>query len=72
MLGNYVKTTLHGPWKHQGTAALYPDFIPFIGKYADNGGARTPAELSAYFEAYRQRGFLQLADPEARAAIERY
>ena len=72
MIGNYVKTTLHGPWKQEGTPALYPDFIPFIGKYADNGGARTPGELKAYFDTYRQRGFLKVDDPEAHAAIERY
>ncbi len=72
MIGNYVKTTLHGPWKHQGTAALYPDFIPFIGKYADNAGARTPAELKKYFDTYRERGFLKVDDPDARAAIEQY
>ncbi len=72
MIGNYVKTTLHGPWPRQGTAALYPDLIPFIGKYADNGGARTPTELKAYFDAYRARGMFSLADPLAQAAVDRY
>ena len=31
MIGNFMKTTLHG------SANLYPDFTPYVAKYADNG-----------------------------------
>ncbi len=76
LIGNYVKTTLHGPWTKVGTPALYPDFTPFVGKYADNGGARTPAELRAYFDAYKARGFFDFSSDESgrenRAALMRY
>ena len=76
LIGNYVKTTLHGPWTKVGTPALYPDFTPFVGKYADNGGARTPDELRAYFAAYKARGFFEFPDDEAgresRAALAPY
>jgi hypothetical protein len=41
MIGNFTKTTLHGPWPRAGTAALYPDFIPFVTKFGDNGGAHS-------------------------------
>jgi len=57
MIGNFTKTTLHGPWPQSGAAALYPDFNPFVAKYGDNGGARTKDELRAYFAEYRRRGF---------------
>ncbi len=83
LIGNFAKTTLHGDWHARGTEALYPDFAPFIGKYGDNGRARTAAELSAYFAEYRRRGFLHFretaATPEQLAriratkrAVERY
>lgn len=51
LIGNFTKTTLHGDW-HNG---LYPDFTPYIGKYADNGLARSNEELRAYFDEYRKR-----------------
>jgi len=57
LIGNFVKTTLHGPWHAQGTQALYPDFIPFVTKFGDNGGAYSADELRAYFAAYQSRGF---------------
>lgn len=56
LIGNFTKTTLHGPWERQGTAALYPDFAPFL-KYADQGDARSPEELRRYFAEYQARGF---------------
>jgi L-ascorbate metabolism protein UlaG (beta-lactamase superfamily) len=56
LIGNFMKTTLHGPWGKQG---LYPDFTPYVAKYADNGLARTPEELEAYFAAYRRRAPLE-------------
>jgi hypothetical protein len=52
LIGNFMKTTLHGKWPRSG---LYPDFSPFVAKYADNGRARTPEELAAYFTDYRRR-----------------
>lgn len=57
MIGNFTKTSLHGPWERQGTLALYPDFIPFVTKYGDNGGAHSRAELAAYFAEYQRRGY---------------
>ncbi|MFN7132908.1 MAG: MBL fold metallo-hydrolase, partial [Myxococcales bacterium] len=52
LIGNFMKTTLHGEW---GEGMLYPDFSPWIAKYADNGRAKTRAELRSYFKEYRQR-----------------
>jgi hypothetical protein len=52
LIGNYMQTTLHGPWPSSG---LYPGFTPWVTKYADNGGARTDDELRAYFAEYRRR-----------------
>lgn len=52
LIGNFMKTTLHGRWPRSG---LKPDFTPYVSKYADNGGARSPAELRAYFAEYRRR-----------------
>jgi hypothetical protein len=52
LIGNFMKTTLHGRWPSSG---LYPDFTPFVTKYADNGHARTADELHAYFAEYRRR-----------------
>jgi L-ascorbate metabolism protein UlaG (beta-lactamase superfamily) len=49
LIGNFMKTTLHG------VNGLYPDFTPWVAKYADNGRAQSEAELSAYFKAYRER-----------------
>jgi hypothetical protein len=51
LIGNFMKTTLHGPFDD----GLYPDFSPYVAKYADNGLARTSEELRAYFAAYRRR-----------------
>jgi hypothetical protein len=52
LIGNFMKTTLHGKWPASG---LYPDFAPYVGKYADNGRARTPEELRTYFAEYRRQ-----------------
>ena len=52
LIGNYMTATLHGPWP---SSRLYPGFTPWITKYADNGRARTDAELRAYFAEYRRR-----------------
>ena len=52
LIGNFMKTTLHGKWSD---TPLYPDFSPYVAKYADNGRAKTKDELSAYFKEYKQR-----------------
>lgn len=52
LIGNYMTTTLHGPWP---SSRLYPGFTPWVTKYADNGRARTDADLRAYFAEYRRR-----------------
>jgi hypothetical protein len=59
-----MKTTLHGkfPQTH-----LYPDFTPYVAKYADNGLARSEEELRAYFLEYRRRAPFEFL----RAKLER-
>ena len=52
LIGNFMKTTLHGPWESE---SLHPHFTPYVAKYADNGKAKTRAEMDAYFAAYRSR-----------------
>src|SRR5205807_1492306 len=52
LIGNFMKTTLHGEWGPQG---LYPDFTPYVAKYADNGRAKTASELRRYYTAYFKR-----------------
>lgn len=52
LIGNFMKTTLHGKWPR---TRLYPDFSPYVAKYADNGGARSKEELGKYFSEYRCR-----------------
>lgn len=49
LIGNFMKTTLHG------ITGLYPDFTPYVAKYADNGRAQSEAELSRYFHSYQER-----------------
>jgi hypothetical protein len=55
LIANFMKTTLHGAW---GPDRLHPDFTPYVGKYGDNGRARTREELERYFATYRQRGLV--------------
>jgi hypothetical protein len=71
MIGNFTKTTLHGPWEREGTLALYPDFIPFVTKYGDNGGAHSKDELTVYFAEYQRRGFFGFAQHELGLATKR-
>jgi hypothetical protein len=52
LIGNFMKTQLHGGWE---SLSLHPHFTPFVAKYADNGRARSTAELDAYFAEYRKR-----------------
>jgi hypothetical protein len=55
LIGNFMKTTLHGNWS---PGRLYPDFTPYVAKYADNGRAKSDQELAEYFNAYRKRAVL--------------
>ncbi len=52
LIGNFMKTILHGKWPRR---RLYPDFTPYVAKYADNGGAKSQEELDEYFSEYRRR-----------------
>lgn len=52
LIGNFMKTTLIGEWPK---SRLYPDFTPYVSKYADNGRAKTEREVKAYFAKYRSR-----------------
>jgi hypothetical protein len=54
LIGNFMKTTLHGKFP-PGGGGLYPDFTPYVAKYADNGLAKSEEEMRAYFKEYRQR-----------------
>ncbi len=76
LIGNFVKAVAHGPWGRRGNAVLYPDVAPYIAKFSDNGGARTAAELRAYFGEYRRRGYfgfgLTPAAALERAMVERF
>lgn len=76
LIGNFTRTTLHGDWGAIGAAALYPDFTPFVTKFGDNGGARTAAELRAYFADYLARGFTAFgpapADQQMLRALQPY
>ena len=56
LIGNFMKTTLHGKWSE---SALYPDFTPFVTKYGDNGRAHSKEELREYFTAYAKRAPLE-------------
>ena len=33
--------------------SLYPDFTPYVTKYADNGNAKSKTELDDYFRFYK-------------------
>jgi hypothetical protein len=52
LIGNFMKTTLIGKWPQ---SHLYPDFTPYVTKYADNGLAKTSEDLKRYFQEYRHR-----------------
>jgi len=58
LIGNFMKTTLHGKWSKK---PLYPDFAPYVTRYADNANAHTKEELEQYFEEYRNRAGLDFA-----------
>ena len=52
LIGNFLKTTLVGKWPQ---SMLYPEFTPYVTKYADNGLAKTSEQLKLYFQEYRHR-----------------
>jgi L-ascorbate metabolism protein UlaG (beta-lactamase superfamily) len=52
LIGNFMRTCLMGKWPNSG---LYPDFSPYVAKYADNGRAKTDKQLKEYFDEYRKR-----------------
>jgi hypothetical protein len=52
LIGNFMKTTLHG--KFHGRP-LYPYIGEYLTKYADNGRARSRAEMREYLGQYFRR-----------------
>jgi hypothetical protein len=52
LIGNFMRVTLHGPWQ---PGRLYPDFTPYVSKFADNGRAKTLSELREYQWKYFRR-----------------
>ncbi len=70
LIGNFMKTTLHGQF---GEGRLYPDFTPYVAKYADNGKAKTKDELEQYFQAYRNQApydyFRHIIESNCRRAV---
>ncbi|MES2802452.1 MAG: MBL fold metallo-hydrolase [Bdellovibrionota bacterium] len=52
LIGNFMKTTLHGQWPESG---LYPDFTPYVARYADNAYVTTYEQLDKYMKEYRKR-----------------
>lgn len=56
LISNFMKTTMVGKWP---ASKLYPDFTPYVAKYADNGLAKSQEELDAYFRQYRKRATME-------------
>ncbi len=51
LIGNFMKTTFVGAW----TSPNLDKFGPIVGRFADNGLAKTESQLSAYMAEYRSR-----------------
>ncbi len=68
MIGNFTRTTLRGAWP---ATKLNADFTVLVGKYADNGRARTPDELRRYVREYRRRAPLDMLRHDANALARR-
>lgn len=64
MIGNFMKTTLHG------SATLYPGFTPYVAKYGDNGLAESKRQLDQYFHHYRSQDPLGYALQRIEAGTE--
>lgn len=52
LIGNFMKTTLHGKWSN---SKLYPDFTPYVARYADNAYVTTQEQLDKYMKEYQKR-----------------
>lgn len=52
LIGNFMKTTLHGQWS---ASRLYPDFTPYVARYADNAYVTTYDQLDTYMKEYQKR-----------------
>ncbi|AZZ35289.1 hypothetical protein CIK05_00210 [Bdellovibrio sp. qaytius] len=52
LIGNFMKTHLVGKWSE---SRLYPDFTPYVARYADNAYVNTYAELEKYMNEYKKR-----------------
>ena len=63
LIGNFMRTTLIGKWPQ---SKLYPDFTPYVAKYADNGLAKSEDELRQYFREYRRRAPLDYLRHDAQ------
>jgi hypothetical protein len=66
LIGNYMKTTLHG------VESLYPDFSPYVAKFADNGGAKSERDLGVYFHHYQMRDPIGLLMTRFATASEQW
>ena len=47
LIGNFMKTTIINK------KSLYPNFTPYVAKYADNGNANSIKEINKYFDYYK-------------------
>lgn len=60
LIGNFMKATFHGDWERK---KVTPDFNVYLGKYADNGRAKSKKEVEEYLRTYRQRlGWREVID----------
>ena len=58
LIGNFMKTTLIGSWPKSG---LYPNFTPYVARYADNAFTYSEKDLKEYFGVYRRRDPVEYA-----------
>jgi hypothetical protein len=68
LIGNFMRTVLIGDWH---TGSLHPDFSDRVAKFADNGGARSAAELRSYHAEYVRRAPLDHLDSILRRGYRR-
>lgn len=55
LIGNYMKTYFIGKWGRKNLDG----FTPYVGKFADNGLAKSEAELELYFKEYARKAELE-------------
>jgi hypothetical protein len=68
LLCHFARIYLHG------LDALFPELVPGVTRWADNGGARSVGEIEALLDTYRRRAalpFLERALGQASAARPR-